>query len=453
MSRTSPRLVVCLAFCLGALVVLSCREVNPVFCDGHPGDRICSITGGSASLSCTSNTQCTLQTPICDTGGMVCVQCTPTQPAACGGDTPVCGSDNACRGCTADAECASQTCLPDGACADVGSVLYAAADGSSASNCRAAKPCSLLRAIDLIDATWSTIRLAAGTYVLATTLALPFDAHLVGRGAVLERDGGGTGATLAVAAGTDIALDYLDVRGGDGDPAGAGITCDQATLTAREVTLEGNAAAGLAGTGCTVTLAHARIASNRGFGVAIQGGSLAMTRSVVVGNQGGAIAIVRGEYELTNNVIVKNGNPATGSGGVAIGPIDTAGRHVFEFNTVAYNQSEPGIAPGVVCIAVRTPLVFSSSIVFGNATSAAPDQVEGAGCSWSYSDIGPLAVPGTGNLAVDPMFADLAQDDFHLQATSPLRDAADPMATVMDDIDGDSRPHDTGPDMGADEIK
>jgi len=60
---------------------------------------------------------------------------------------------------------------------------------------------------------------------------------------------------------------------------------------------------------------------------------------------------------------------------------------------------------------------------------------------------------GAGNRSIDPLFVDPAHDNFHLQIASPVRDAADPAATLAVDIDGDARPQGPGRDMGADEIK
>jgi hypothetical protein len=50
--------------------------------------------------------------------------------------------------------------------------------------------------------------------------------------------------------------------------------------------------------------------------------------------------------------------------------------------------------------------------------------------------------------ALDPT----APDYFHIQPTSAAVDQADPASTMMTDIDGDSRPNGTAPDIGADEL-
>ena len=74
-------------------------------------------------------------------------------------------------------------------------------------------------------------------------------------------------------------------------------------------------------------------------------------------------------------------------------------------------------------------------------------------CSASYSDVGPDASPGVSNINMDPLFVNLLQNDFHLMNTSPAKDLADPLATLANDIDGDTRPQGVERDMGADEVK
>ncbi len=59
-------------------------------------------------------------------------------------------------------------------------------------------------------------------------------------------------------------------------------------------------------------------------------------------------------------------------------------------------------------------------------------------------------VPGPNDISDDPLFFNPALDNFHLKANSPCIDAGIDTGT-SDDIDGDSRPHGEGFDIGADE--
>ncbi|HET7500509.1 MAG TPA: right-handed parallel beta-helix repeat-containing protein, partial [Kofleriaceae bacterium] len=374
--------------------------------------------------------------------------------SACGPTTPVCGVDDRCHGCAADADCASLTCLPDGSCASVLDVLYASATGTSTATCMPNDHCSLPRAISLIDGTKSTIRLDPGRYAVLDALTLPTDLHLVGRGAVLDRDSAGTGMVVAIPDSTLITLDYLTIQGGDG-ATGHGVRCSNATVTMREVTVQGNAGSGIQSTGCALTISHAQIASNQGTGISVIGGSLGLVRSVVLANQGGGVSLTAARYDLENDVIAKNGGPSSLLGGVQVSQVlatELPADHVFQFNTVAQNLATLGFVPGVVCSGVAASLPMADSIVFDNGSGT---QVDGAGCVWTYSDIGPVAPPGAGahNLSSAPRFIDPIHNDFHLQVTSPARDAADPAAALAIDVDGDARPQGAGRDMGADEIK
>lgn len=440
-----------------ALWLASCQQLDPEFCASHPQDVDCARRFGSGidAGMCTVNEQCSDPTPVCDTARSMCVACTAVEPGACGGPTPVCGSDDACHACTTDPECASQTCLPDGSCASLLDVLYATRGGSDLATCMPDDRCSLARAISLIDGTKSTIRLDPGHYNLLDTLSLPHDLRLVGRDAVLDRNAADTGVVLRLAPGTTIGLDYLTVQGGDG-AGGGGIECTGSTLTLREVTIQGNADGGIGGVRCALAISHSEIRNNGGPGIAESGGSLAIARSRITGNQNGGVVVDGASgfglvaYDIENTVIAKNGGPSSGFSAVEFLGISVAAPHVFAFNTVAQNQTPLGTVAGVRCDGFSLPLALTSSIVVDNGAGA---QVEGSNCSWTYSDIAPVAVAGTGNLSSDPLFVDPLHNNFHLQSASPVRDAADPAATLAVDIDGDTRPQGAGRDMGADEIQ
>ena len=58
--------------------------------------------------------------------------------------------------------------------------------------------------------------------------------------------------------------------------------------------------------------------------------------------------------------------------------------------------------------------------------------------------------PGTGNVAGDPLFAPSTGNEFYLEPTSPLVDAA-PLGLVSDDIEGEARPKGALADIGSDE--
>jgi parallel beta helix pectate lyase-like protein len=457
MSRTSPRLTASL--CTLLLPMAACQELNPEFCVDHPDDATCrgpgmtsgsGPDGGGASASCINDAACTVPTPVCDISLSRCVACTADEPSACRGATPTCGADDTCRACGGDADCASSTCLPDGSCAAPIEVLHAAPDGRPMASCMPADPCSLLRAIALIDGTKSTIHLAAGAYDLAETLALPGSIRIVGRGAVIHAFTV-TGATLRLGQDAEIELDDLTIEGGgiSSGGGGDGIACTSATLTAREVSIVNHAAMGIDAANCTLAVSHSQITGNHGLGVQVLGGTVTMTRSKVIGNQGGGVVIESPlQFDVENNLIAQNTGPQAQSGFAVFG-VDAARPHVFAFNTVAQNLSASP-EPGVGCFTAGSlGVVFANNIVFGNLSSSTASQVVTDNCKFAFSDIGPAAFAGTGTITGDPQFVDAAAGDFHLMVRSPARDAADPAATLAVDLDDVPRPQGAGRDMGA----
>lgn len=385
---------------------------------------------------CESNPDCDSTAPVCDSDAHLCEACTLDQDCedrvgatrcfvtggacvACldAGDcttpsAPVCDEvDHACRGCTADSECESTVCDEEaGECIAEANVVFVATSGTGTA-CTRAAPCgTFATGLAAVTGTRDVVSVAAGTFVenvVINGLAVT----------VLSN-----GATVQSSA---LNVDAVSITGG------ANVTIDGLTIT------------GAQGTGDPV-------------GLRCGGGApstFRLRRSTVTGNDGG-IAITGCEFSIVNNMITRNGGPATAIGGVDIAGITTGTLHELLFNTITGNTGNPSVNTGVSCgTVVSTPVTASNNIVYGNTVSSGGLQVGGnAMCIWTYSDIGPAAVAGTGNINGDPDFIDALNGNYHLTAGSPAQNAADPDATMARDIDGDERPQGTGRDMGADEV-
>jgi hypothetical protein len=409
-----------------ALLAGCVRVKDPYYCPGRNPNDNCDEP--PEPLGCTSNDQCADPTAVCDGGGsLTCVQCTPDQASACTGATPACGDDRTCRACRAHAECtASETCLPDGSCADPVQVAYVAPTGTDNASCTKSTPCT--KVAKALATTRPYVKLAGstdegGTLTIdnrnVTLLAEP-DAKLVRTS---------NGLHVEVKGSSQVEIYDLEISGASG-AQGVGISMPT-----------GNTA--------KLTLKRVKLANNTGGGISATAGTLIVDQSTISDNTGGGISVSNAQFDNTNSNIVKNGSPSAGYGGVSLSQSNTGMRR-FEFNTIAQNQATSGISSGVLCLAIGTPLTFSNSIVYANGTGP---QVEGNNCSWTYSDIGPDMVTGMGNINAPPMFVSPMQNDFHLQPGSPARDAADPAATLLLDIDGDARPQGLARDIGADELK
>lgn len=402
-----------------ALIVMcmlcACEQWQPNYCPTAPHHN-CLELGGPPDPSCARDQDCFGATAVCDVNdSMTCVQCTNSKQAACTGTTPVCSAEHICRGCTAHAQCASNACLPDGSCGDENRVAYVDPTGTdiitTGNICTKRTPCRTVVTalatnrpyVKFHGTTDEDVVISNGRVV--TFLADP-DAKLTrtrGNGAILTvRDSG-----------TSLSVYDLSISDAPNSPSGIG---------------------------CVIPTASGAP-------------SLKLARVKVMHNPGGGISISGAQFSITNSIIAANGSGISALGGVQINNITVGGTHVIDFNTITANFGPATIHTGVACSTVIPPLTFSNNIIYANIVSGGGAQVGGdVNCSTSYSDIGPGAVIGQGNINQNPLFVSLLQN-FHLMATSPARDAADPAAKIADDIDGDARPQGPRRDMGADEIK
>jgi hypothetical protein len=474
----SIRVVVLVAVLLPvcATTLTGCKNSN--FCEGNPHDDCRLMWDASEAIACTSNAQCAAPRAVCEVTSGACVECiAPSEVEACSGVTPVCGADHACRGCEAHGECASGACGPDGACADASQVAYVARTGSG-NACTQASPCPLLK--DALAKNLPFIKIAASG-AANDTATVVIDGKVVTilaePGATLDRDGNGPALEVR-SANADVVIYDLHVTGATGitdghgilmtpnggqpkltlvrvtvdNNQGAGISATGSTLTVSQSTVSANSAGGISATGGTLTVSQSTVATNNGVGISATGGTLTVSQSTVLTNNGGGIAIVAAQFDVTNTIVASNGSPSSVFGGVRVDQSNTGVRR-FDFNTVTNNVAAASSTTGVVCTLVTQPVTFSNNIVYANQVGGDRTQVGGSNCNWTYSDIGPDTVAGTGNINVDPLFVNLAQNDFHLTASSPAKDVADPAATQALDFDGDTRPQGSGRDMGADEYK
>ncbi|MCE9574148.1 MAG: hypothetical protein K8W52_13460 [Deltaproteobacteria bacterium] len=427
----SPALPFCVnqtcAQCDGAM---GCSAAAPVCADLACG--ACAAEGDCAAYVASDLGHC-------EVAGAKAGQCVACRSGADGaGDcadpaAPIC-DQNACRGCTADSECASNVCdTSTGACVAENTVIYLA-PGGSGTDCKLATPCGTF-ALGLAQVTGlrKTIKVGAGNYTEAVTIGAK-TVTILGAGATLT-PGAINGAGIVVTDGGNVRVAGLRITNAVGNGNADGLRCallssgPTPVLDVEAMMIDSNAAQGIDASMCQLTVRRSSLASNAGGGLTIAGG----------------------EWTVENNMIYINGGLSSIGGGVLVSQITTVGMHVLRFNTITKNGAGSGVNAGVECSSVTVPLAFSNSIVFGNQVQGGGKQVGGNNCSWTYSDISDT-VNGMGNTTDDPGFADAGQNNYHLSTSSLLEDKADPAATLAVDFDGDVRPQGTARDIGADEI-
>ncbi len=266
---------------------------------------------------------------------------------------------------------------------------------------------------------------------------------------VYSNSGSGTGSAMYLNYGTHH-IESSTFRDNTNSGEGAGLVFNgtDSTTTVTNTLIRNNNSTAARGGGmyfgneakpvfdkCTIS---GNIASGGGGGIYINSSSAPTFKNCIFNgnssNTGGAIYINSTGVNLINCTVTDN-HATSGDGGAIYFNNGT----LIIRNSVFWNNSATGLGNNIgksntdaTAVHITDSDISTSSYWIYNGKEW-----------WDYqNNIDP---------ARDPLFN--SASDFHIQAGSPVVDRANAAYAPADDIDGDSRPQGTAPDMGADEYK
>jgi hypothetical protein len=340
--------------------------------------------------------------------------------------------------CTSDDACSSAVCnLDSGECVAEQNITYATPTGSDTAACTKADPCSIAHAFATASAPRATVKLGRGSYT--------YSAHVVASG-VRKVDGFGAtwlapadSPALSVQGSTlfsVVGVSFMSGASGAVTCTGGFLDLDRVTIDAADTPIDVQTTAGT----CLTSIRRSSIRSHGSQPTIHAFGDMTIARTIIDG--GGGLFMYATRFSITNSVIANQTGDA-----FTFSPFGESGQGsaFVSFSTI--------INSIISCPNVS----LANSIVLNQATGAPADTLTSSSnhCSVSYSTVFPQTTPvsGTGNaVGVDPLLKDPAHGDYHLTATSPAVDTADPGATLTVDLDGTPRPQGARRDMGAFEL-
>jgi hypothetical protein len=420
----------CVAVACTAGDFRACRGDTSIVCNatGNDYDLVACELGCDAThgcRACVSADDCANPTPVCD-------------------DATV-----SCRACRADDECPSLVC-EEGSCANQAGILYAKANGSDASDCSLAQPCTMYHAqnLALAAAVPPIIRLLPGVYAVGIMVSTPTSAPLrfVASGATVAAQ-----TAVRVSDGANVKIRGLTATGTSGT-----VICES-TVTARStlsltsaVVTVSDAGSTLVNIGkCDLSLfaSELNIGASTGASVGIfnvDGASFAADRVHFHGanpSRIGTALATRVSVRITNSLLENVSLQWSTNDSGPPGSLITMG-----FNTILMDQDS------LYCVtnsgsAYRTTYYENNIVVATNVTTV----VNGTSCTLAHNVLLPYTDAAGSNTVADPQFVDGPAKDYHLKPASPAIDAAVPSASVLatPDFDGVTRPQGPQPDIGA----
>ena len=414
-------------FCVDCDEAHACVASEPV-CD--LSTKMCEIC--SSDADCGSRPEA----PYCDGAG--CVQCLSS--AQCGAAAPFCDSGT-CRACRRDAECETHACGLDGRCVPEAQIVWMAPGAGDTSTCTRADPCATFLYMESRLNGRQHVVLEPGVYKSYGGLFAP-RLFIHGNGATLIHGPvNGTQATLQLSGPGMVLRDVTVSQTGPGAAAliiGAeGVLLDSVTLAgaakrlwifnpSSSPTAKASAVARNLEIVNSIDTVAVEIGSN---------GELTIEGGEISGGTVGIQGAVGAKVHLVNTLIWGTSQRALELA-QAVGDI--------EFSTIADAGAATQAAPcAVACnpnVRVASSIIWQPSCAVRAADAAGP-------CTFRSSIVSNGPAPGITN--VDPRFANPAARDYHLQSSSPARDATDAGPPL--DLEGDPRPRGAGFDLGADE--
>lgn len=418
-----------------------CSPEHPVcsggFCVDCDETRACSASEPVCDLStntceiCSDHADCESRpaTPYCN--GSACVQCVSS--AQCSAATPFCDGGS-CRACELDAECETRACGLDGTCVPEDQIVWMASTGNDVGTCTRAAPCrNFVYALTQADVARSHLVLEPGLYFARTIVQVP-NLFIHGNGAVVTQFSGISGYTLQLVQPMNVR--DITMSAGASLLAGAeGVVLDSITFAGSSKRLTVSPAGSF--TKASVLAENLRVI-NSIDSPAIDvraNGELTIEGGEISGGTVGIQAEPGAKVHLTNVLI-------WGTSQRALELAQATGE--IAFSTIADAGAATPAAPcAVSCnpnLRVTSSIIWQPSCAVGAADAAGP-------CTFQSSIVSNGPAPGITN--VDPRFVDPASRDYHLQPSSPAKDAVDQGPAT--DFERDPRPRGAGFDLGADE--